>query len=235
MKKLLYILLFHISTISFAQDPVLFDTDWFLMELTVDGTNIQIPNTGEISSIPLNIELDYIYTMACNSIESQLDEFSNEHFIAQYFVMLPYNCGLPDTLIFEDAYYDGFFNWQVMDQTFNYVLEIGPNDTRMLTITNTEGDVAIYGNAALSIKNNMASQVSIYPNPAKENLLIDSKNKIGALKINIFSIAGKMLNTQKTNINGQTSIDVSGLKSGIYFLHIEDENGKKEVKKFIKE
>ena len=61
MKTLLYILLFNISAISFAQDPLLFETNWFLMELTVDNTNIPIPNNSEMDLVTLNLFMDKLF------------------------------------------------------------------------------------------------------------------------------------------------------------------------------
>ncbi|UCA57711.1 T9SS type A sorting domain-containing protein [Aequorivita iocasae] len=46
---------------------------------------------------------------------------------------------------------------------------------------------------------------------------------------------GKLLSVQNVTLENQTSIDVSNLTSGIYFLNIEDENGNTTTKKFIKQ
>ena len=87
----------------------------------------------------------------------------------------------------------------------------------------------------LGFPENGLSEFSIHPNPAKDKLYISKTAQTENLKISIFNIEGKLLNAQNTLFESQRSIDVSGLTSGIYFLHIEDENGKKEIKKFIKE
>lgn len=77
--------------------------------------------------------------------------------------------------------------------------------------------------------------LNLYPNPAKNELYITTKRPEGSLTTKIFNIEGKLLNTHIIDFKGQTSIDVSSLKSGIYFLNIEDENRNNEVKKFVKE
>ncbi len=87
----------------------------------------------------------------------------------------------------------------------------------------------------LGVSENNSSTYSIHPNPAKNELFITAQNTAGNLKVKIFNIEGKVLSTQTLEIANQTSIDVSQLMSGIYFLNIEDENGNTAVKKFIKE
>ncbi len=76
---------------------------------------------------------------------------------------------------------------------------------------------------------------SIFPNPVKNELTILSNKEKENLKIKIFNIQGKLLNTQNLDFEKQASINVSSLANGIYFLNIEDENGSVKVKKFIKE
>jgi len=76
---------------------------------------------------------------------------------------------------------------------------------------------------------------SIHPNPAKNELFLTSKSNNGNLTLKIFNTTGKLLSTQKLELEYQSSIDVSQLSSGIYFLNIGDENGNTTIKKFIKE
>jgi len=49
MKKLICILLFHISAISFAQDPILLDREWFLNELIINGESY--PRTPNVDGL----------------------------------------------------------------------------------------------------------------------------------------------------------------------------------------
>ncbi|TXD70977.1 T9SS type A sorting domain-containing protein [Aequorivita lipolytica] len=87
--------------------------------------------------------------------------------------------------------------------------------------------------AGLNDKN--AAKFSIHPNPAKNELFLTSTNTSGNLKIQTLNIQGKLLSTQNITLQNQPPLDVSRLKSGIYFLNIEDENGYTTTKKFIKE
>lgn len=76
---------------------------------------------------------------------------------------------------------------------------------------------------------------SVYPNPVKSELFLNPKNSDINLKIKIFNIAGQHLGIQNLEVENQSSVDVSNLSTGIYFLHIEDKNGQNTVRKFIKE
>lgn len=73
------------------------------------------------------------------------------------------------------------------------------------------------------------SEITIYPNPTSNQLIIDSEQKIN--EISIIDITGKTLRVYTTSLN---SINVSDLPSGIYFIKlITNENT--ITKKLIKE
>ncbi|OXA90059.1 hypothetical protein B0A66_13740 [Flavobacterium hercynium] len=75
----------------------------------------------------------------------------------------------------------------------------------------------------------LANTVTIYPNPVKNRLFINSEIK--DMKISIFSQTGSLVKVQR---NIDNSVDVSGLTSGIYFAVFEKDNTK-ITKQFIKE
>ena len=71
--------------------------------------------------------------------------------------------------------------------------------------------------------------VNIYPNPATNQITIDSNEKIETI-----AIMDAMGKTVKTIISTNNTIDVSNLTKGIYFLQIQTDKGLAS-KKFIKE
>ena len=81
------------------------------------------------------------------------------------------------------------------------------------------------------IEDNFANNVSIYPNPAKDRLYIETESEIE--DIVVFDIYGRR---QQSTVNGQQtlSIDISNLNSGIYFIIITTANGN-IVKRFVKD
>jgi PKD repeat protein len=76
----------------------------------------------------------------------------------------------------------------------------------------------------------LSDQEMIYPNPATNNLTIETPQKS---LVKIFNIQGRLLITVKAN-DKKTDIDVSELPNGIYILELKTENGS-DVIKFVKE
>ena len=69
--------------------------------------------------------------------------------------------------------------------------------------------------------------ISIYPNPVKEYIIINSSEKIST---QIFDINGKLIRTTY-----EKKTDLSDLESGIYLLRIIMQSGRVHHKKIIKE
>ena len=70
--------------------------------------------------------------------------------------------------------------------------------------------------------NEFESEVSIYPNPAKERLYINTS--IPIKELTICNLLGQEI--QKYNMTEKTSsIDISGLKEGVYFVKLSTEKG----------
>jgi len=119
---------------------------------------------------------------------------------------------------------DNASNWNTTASTLNSTLN---------TLTNTfTSAIDIYGvtasdNTTLNIVEFNDISLNFYPNPVLTNLTIVSKNLVD---ITFYDIAGNLiLNT------ANTSIDVSHLSSGVYFLKIIDLNTNKQTyKKIIK-
>lgn len=83
----------------------------------------------------------------------------------------------------------------------------------------------------VSIEENIVvNTLSLSPNPATNDIRIESKTKIE--RIEIYDVLGQL---QTSNFKPQTlSIDVSSLASGIYFVKVKTEKGER-VGKFVKQ
>ena len=68
----------------------------------------------------------------------------------------------------------------------------------------------------------------IYPNPAKELLCIECKEKIHSLII--YDISGKIIRKINTINEENVLINVHELKQGIYLVKIETVSGEKSIK-----
>jgi hypothetical protein len=73
-------------------------------------------------------------------------------------------------------------------------------------------------------ENSTMSEISIYPNPASENITISSKV---AFETDIIDINGQSIKIVKIEM-GSNSIDLSGLHTGVYFIR-DNENQYKKI------
>jgi len=101
------------------------------------------------------------------------------------------------------------------------------SDRQVIVFNKTKYDALAVNEA---IKNKL--QVSVYPNPANENLFVALDSKTKTAQITISDLSGKTI--INTNLLNQNNIDISGLKVGMYMLTVSTENGSETVK-FIKQ
>jgi hypothetical protein len=78
--------------------------------------------------------------------------------------------------------------------------------------------------------------VSVFPNPARDELSFTSYTLLEKAEIEIYDAIGQrvFLQLQILNLKPQTTLDVSSLPSGIYFVKITDAKGNKTAAKFVK-
>lgn len=148
----------------------------------------------------------------------------------------------PQLYAFKELYFSIFYEWNPATETstinnpFNYTIE-PVNDYQKLTITNAEGDWAVYTSAALSTQNLETTNFSLYPNPTKNIINVQSQQlSLDNATIEVYDFSGKTVKSK--NFNGQkrtVSLNVSRLKTGIYFLKIKTANGASQLLKFIKQ
>ena len=78
----------------------------------------------------------------------------------------------------------------------------------------------------------LVSNVKIYPNPASDKLYIATETEVE--EVVVYTITGVVVSQQSTDNRQQTlTIDLSDLKSGIYFVKVVTENGN-VVKRIVK-
>jgi hypothetical protein len=76
------------------------------------------------------------------------------------------------------------------------------------------------------------SDLKLFPNPAQNQLIIEKPNEIESEYFSIINVVGQEL--MKQQFTGmKTEVDISSLKSGLYFLNLK-QDGKPEVRKFVK-
>lgn len=91
--------------------------------------------------------------------------------------------------------------------------------------TTLEGyvDIEYCGTSLASTTDLMNTEVSVFPNPASQNLVIQS-DYLGESEYSISSVSGQIVYSG-TMINGQEVLDVTLLKNGYYVLSIQGNTG----------
>ena len=91
-----------------------------------------------------------------------------------------------------------------------------------------EASVTIEVVAFIGVEENILNDVSIYPNPAEDFIMINSEN---VESVDVLDIYGRIVTSLE--INCETRIDMSNFANGIYYVRIHS-NGATTVKKVIK-
>lgn len=86
---------------------------------------------------------------------------------------------------------------------------------------------AVMAGTTVGIKNIDASSLSIYPNPANENMIIELNDArlSDAAVISIYDLNGRVVKHENLSFQGgRTAVKTSGLKDGLYTIMIKDQN-----------
>ena len=78
------------------------------------------------------------------------------------------------------------------------------------------------------------SSFNIYPNPVNDKLYIETLTQTQTLTVEIYDVYGRRQVTETPSHQGNLSVDVSDLNSGIYFVKVVTKEGE-VVKRFIKD
>jgi photosystem II stability/assembly factor-like uncharacterized protein len=101
----------------------------------------------------------------------------------------------------------------------------------MFTTNFTEATASI--DEIVSIENKF---FTVYPTISKGSFTIFAENYLGKAKMNIFDISGREVHKKNLDfsLNEKQKVSIH-LNSGVYFINLVDENGKKSSKKFLVE
>lgn len=224
MKKI--IALFLIALLGFtaqAQDPELIDNNWYVDYIIVNGVTYESPIPG----FPLiNTNLDF-YTDNCAAVldpdsdsffaEISYDPVLDEVTMTEMGITLP---GCYNYCDFAPFYWD-FLYGDGIESHFTYEITSNTDGTKGLQITHDSGDIGVYNNfPPLGINDHQKLIATIYPNPVSDivHIITDEEN---VEKYQIYDLTGKTVGT--SSLIG-TSIDVSYVRQGVYFLEISSKN-----------
>jgi len=214
--------------------PTEVTNNWFLHNLIINGVDNIPPSNSELTAITLSFNIDssvseLFFTRVCAGLNV------NQHFITDFNNFYLYDnlnyeltqCNISENNNFQGLYFDYFLD--ALPGPFNYQV-ITNDSTQTITITNINGDQAIYSNNVLSTQDYIDTLFTIYPNPTTDNIIINEKTNIKIENINIYNTLGQLIIKTKNNI-----INLSNFENGLYLLNIKLENGKQLTKKIIKQ
>ena len=140
-------------------------------------------------------------------------------------------CSPPSIIPISTGHYVNILNWQ-NPRFKSYTI----NNSVFQTITTSAFSIINYTVSTTKCITNSIEDIlnkdsfSLYPNPANNILTLSSNKNFEIIEISIFDINAKSILMCKNN----SSIDVSKLTSGIYFIKIKTDKGEFS-QKFIKE
>ena len=126
--------------------------------------------------------------------------------------------------------------------TFDYTDQIGKAVTKIVFIpdfpsTRSIGSVNYWDNVTFNsnlvngVKQQVAAQFSVYPNPVQDKLHINSELEIG--QVIVRDLLGQQVKSITVNSLYKT-IDLTGLASGNYFITVKQVNGELSTQKIVK-
>ena len=232
MKSVYLFLAMLVSFASLAQDPQLFENDWYLQKVTINNVDYLPTLSGELYFAADGFTVGHPYCK--DSYYTPISyEGANVFNLEDNPLNLIGICANPLYIDFMNLHYSVFFNTSFAKNPFSYIIESGSGASKTLRITNNEGAEAIYGNNELAIQDQEKLVVSIYPNPVQDILRIKINDLAGVLDVKFYDLEGRLTLTKDINTTSNT-INVENLESGVYFILLENNLGKIESIKFIK-
>jgi hypothetical protein len=221
-------LLFFVAFFAKSQQQELINNTWYLEKLVLSNQEYYFPNIPVAGNLPkpegkfMFYNNNSFLTRICNDFGGGISYTESKITIFGASLTLG-GCpsGYDD---YEGLYFGQFFGGNTVDgffPTYDYLIE-NAGDYKRLTLTNPNGDTAIYNNIVLSAADfGKANDIKLFPNPAKDILNIETSLKIE--KINVYDASGKVV---KTFQSAGKTIDVFALKAGVYHLEIFTDKGR---------
>lgn len=201
------------------------NTNWYLTKIEENNQieNVPLSTNGLYPgnwllyiSIPASENQDTMLTSNyCSGFLGPIVESSTDFYFKTGQVALTLNLPCDWMTTVEIQYFTKYYNFfeNYRSNTFTYLIQ-----NNELVITNNAGNKAYYSNVPLSNKpfDKTDKLLSIYPNPAINELSIKLPESEQINSVKIFNIEGREVKkTHSKNVN------ISDLNAGIYYLEIE--------------
>ncbi len=204
---------------------------WGTLYLQDDGklSTVGAGSSG-IDDTPPELVENIQFTLDCNDVSLSWDQTSDNVGISKYYI-LDVDANKIDST---DATVTEYKVMDLAPGTYYYTVTAGDssgnesaiNYDEIKEVTVTETDCAV------GIENEiMGNAITLYPNPVKEMLFIESTSALNT--ISVFNLTGRKVLVSKINAMRAT-IDMSALSPGVYFIRLLQTDGKVYIKKVFK-
>jgi hypothetical protein len=208
------------------------ETFWYLQLLVLDDEEIAPPLNEEVQQVPFffsygtDTEPCYFTTGICNEIisfsypsEDTITLFANDPFPNL-------DCQLQENIDFDALYFDFLAN----TTEFPYELIDNPGSLQLI-LTAPNGDMAIYGDELLAIKEENINSFKAYPNPVQDVLLLEIPQEVKQPQVTVYNASGKEIVRTSQELS---NINMSAYSQGLYFVVVTTDQGD-VVKKIMKQ
>ncbi|MBD8083710.1 T9SS type A sorting domain-containing protein [Chryseobacterium caseinilyticum] len=209
-----------------AQQPALTGNTWNLEKVILNNVDHFFPSSVSTIYATATFSVNSLHSVICNSMSATVTYNNNQiNFIGSGLTLgsCP-NFNNNEYNVFEGYYFGQFFGSNTSNgfyPTNTYLIE-NINNQLKLTLTNPNGDKAIFWAGNLAVHDSEYNIINVYPNPVKDKLLINAKSSF--LKITLYNLSGSMILDKKIikdKVNFE--LDMTDLVSGIYFLNVKDD------------
>ncbi|RDK88318.1 T9SS type A sorting domain-containing protein [Marinirhabdus gelatinilytica] len=216
---------------SFGLDPDLINNQWHLEKIVVSGEEIVPPVNEELPNVLLFFEdsgtgLNF-WSFVCNVLNGVPEFSGGDSFSFSELYQSLGGCDDPTNTPFELQYFQFYFSNDIGEPYVYEIVDEGIGGMRM-TVTVQNGDVAYYQNSVLGIHSVQAIPILMYPNPANDQIYIETDLPLN--KLEIYTTTGKLLHSQN---NPTPSLDISTLPTGLYFMKVY-QGDRVSTQKFVK-
>ncbi len=235
MKNILFL---FASVFGLAQNPnhqTFLNHNWRL-NFVQDGNNVPVYVDAAIN-YPIvfqNQNVQFQYTInVCNWHYFGYNYLGNENVFIKLgsasSLIVCMGPGYPVNHNFFDNFVESFNSTANKESQFPFVITLLSNSQYALDIYNPSGKRLNFNSIGLSTESNFLNEVEIYPNPVSDILNISSTLELK--KIEIFQMNGQKV---VENTGQFTSIDMSKMAVGVYFLKITDAKDEVIIRKILK-
>ena len=220
-----------------AQDPQLLDNEWYLQKVIINENETSLPDNIAYGFLSFQNETIEVSHPNCGEgFSNDIMYISDDSFtIDGGGSVLLGDCTEPEQNELVSDHFSIYYQEdnETPNNPFLYVFN-NEDQFLFLTVTNNKGNQAIYVNELLGISENDFTNLQLYPNPAGNEITIVNEEFLSISIIDVYDISGKKILSSKNQSTENFVLNVSTIKTGVYFLTITLNSGEKTVRKFIK-